>query len=93
MDLLGQSDTCLAAQYFWDFTNASLREWWVENMFAGALSGNEGVVDGCFSDDATGIGAEHVGVTDRTGISREKTQALLAASGVVIYTPLIIFHE
>ena len=67
-------------QYFWDFTNASLREWWVENMLVGSLKGNEGIVDGCFSDDVTGIGAEHAGVTDRTGISREKIQALRLAT-------------
>lgn len=67
-------------QYFWDLTNESLQDWWVDNMFAGSMTDNEGIVDGCFSDDDTGIGAEHVGVTDRTGLSREKIQALQLAT-------------
>ena len=44
------------------------------------MEGNEGVVDSCFSDDYTGCCAEHAGVMKRTGISRDKAQALQVAT-------------
>jgi hypothetical protein len=41
-----------AKQFFWDFRNTSLQDWWMDNLFMGKNgfgSGNKWV-DGCFSD-------------------------------------------
>ena len=75
-DLCRISCKCL---YLRDFTNETLQSWWVDNMLVGALA-DSGAVDGCFTDDVAGFGAEHAAVMERTGISVEKVHALQVAT-------------
>ena len=68
-------------QLFWDFTNASLQEWWVDTFFMGkngAGSGNQWV-DGCFSDDVGGLPREHEQAVARMGYTAAQTNALQIA--------------
>ena len=69
-------------QFFWDFTNRSLREWWVDNFFLGknGAGGGNPWVDGCFSDDVDGLPQEHGQAIARMGYSSTQTHALQVAT-------------
>ena len=69
-------------QFFWDFTNASLQRWWVDEFFMGkngAGSGNKWV-DGCFSDDVGGLPQEHEQAIARMGYTSDQTHTLQIAT-------------
>ena len=69
-------------QFFWDFTNPALREWWLANFFpldTGAAAAAR-VVDGLWSDDSVGLPQEHAQAVARMGYTAQQVQALQDAT-------------
>jgi hypothetical protein len=66
-------------QFAWNFTNSSLRSWWIKNILVGG-GANDADIDGSFSDDVIGFPAEQENWIPRLGYSPAQLHALQVAT-------------
>ena len=56
-------------QYFWNFSNPDMADFWVDRVVMGPNGGANGEIDGFFVDDSQALGSEHGDVAAKCGMS------------------------
>ena len=79
-------------QYFFNFSNTQMRDFWAETVMFGPTAGSNPLVDGVFVDDSQSLGSEHADVVAKCHMNAEAVaqwNAMAAASYVDSWRRLV----
>eukprot|EP01116_Phalansterium_solitarium_P001606 TRINITY_DN11420_c0_g1_i1.p2 TRINITY_DN11420_c0_g1~~TRINITY_DN11420_c0_g1_i1.p2 ORF type:complete len:487 (-),score=117.32 TRINITY_DN11420_c0_g1_i1:129-1589(-) len=68
------------SQYFWDFRNKLVWQYWIDVIAGGPLATDNPWVDGIFTDDFSGIPAEHPNAPSNMGLSAQEVIDIATAT-------------